>query len=127
MSRPMVVETVATNRATLVLSMTLIAKAVARAAAAVFTRLLLSKTVASSLSGRSISLATRRAPGLPVFTRCMRRTRDRATKAVSEPEKKADNSRQAKSNTSFHISVISIYGRSFFAGTKSWIVLECGS
>ena len=64
--------------------------AVARAAAAVLIKLVPSKTVERSLSGRSIIRATRLAPLAPVLIRCSSLIRWRERKAVSELQKKAD-------------------------------------
>jgi len=81
------------------------ARTVARAAAAVFTKLLPSRMVDSNLSGRLIILATRPAPVTLVLTICSTLIRCREIKAVSELEKKADNSRQTMSNTKYSISI----------------------
>ena len=65
-------------------------RAVPRVAAAVLTRLLLSKTVAKSRSGRWSSRDTNLALWWPIFTRCSRHYLGKAMKAVSEgKEKKA--------------------------------------
>ena len=77
-------------------------------ATAVFTRLLLRSTVARNRSGLSISRATRCAPGLPALTMWASRARERATMAVSEPEKKPDSPRQTQSRPNLHKSAESI-------------------
>jgi hypothetical protein len=81
------------------------ARAVARAAAAVFTKLLPSRIVDRSFSGRSIMLATRLAPLTLVTTRCSTLILCKAIKAVSELEKKADRRKQIKSNTTYSVSI----------------------
>ena len=73
--------------------------------AAVFTRLLPSRMVDSSLSGFSNSRATRSAPLTLVLTACRTLTRCSEIKAVSELEKKADSTRQINSNTRYSITV----------------------
>ena len=63
------------------------ARTVARAAAAVFTKLLPRRTVAKNRSGRWIMWETRSAPGRPLRTKCIRRALGRAMNAVSDAEK----------------------------------------
>ena len=70
------------------------ATAVPRAAAAVLTRLLLSRTVASNRSGRAISCSTSLALRRPMLMRCSSLALERAMKAVSEEEKNADKNKQ---------------------------------
>ena len=84
------------------------ASAVARTAAAVFTRLLPRRMVDRSLAGRSIILATRPAPFTWVLTRCSTLNRCKEIKAVSELEKKADKRRQTKRNTKYSVSRLDI-------------------
>jgi len=83
----------------------LIAMAVARAAAAVLTKLLPRRMVDSSLSGRWSILATRSAPLTLVLTICSILILCKAIKAVSELEKKADKRRQTKRNTRYSVSI----------------------
>jgi len=80
-------------------------RTVARAAAAVFTRLLPSKMVDKSRAGRWIILATRSAPCSLVLTICSTLILCKAIKAVSELEKKADKIRQMKNNTRYSVSI----------------------
>jgi len=77
------------------------ARAVARAAAAVLAKLLPRRMVDSSLSGRWSNLATRSAPLTLVLTMCSILILCKAIKAVSELEKKADKRRQTKRNTRY--------------------------
>ena len=81
---------------------------VARAAAAVFTRLLPKSTVARNRSGRWMMWETRSAPGRPLRTKCMRRALGRAMKAVSDAEKNPDRPRQRTNNANRHESAASI-------------------
>jgi hypothetical protein len=87
----------------------LIARAVARAAAAVLTRFVPSKTVERKFSGRSITLATRFAPFTLVLIKYSILNLCSEKKAVSELQKKADRIRQTKSSTRYSISVPCIY------------------
>jgi hypothetical protein len=84
------------------------AKNVARAAAAVLTKLLPSRMVDRNLSGRSIILATRFAPLTLVLTRCSILIFCNETKAVSELEKKAERRRQMMRNTKYSVSILDI-------------------
>ena len=88
--------------------MRLMAIAVPRAAAAVLTRLLLSSTVARSLSGRCTSRETNLAVELPLLARFVRWARDKAIKAVSEEEKKADRIKHTMKRANFDKSEDSI-------------------
>jgi len=98
------------------------ARKVAKAVAAMFTKLLPSRIVDRSFSGRSIILATRLAPVTLVLTRstrlapvtlvltrCSILIRCREVKAVSELEKKADKRRQIKRNTRYSVSMLDIW------------------
>jgi hypothetical protein len=71
----------------------------------VFTRLLPSRIVDRSFSGRSIILATRLAPLTLVSTRYSTLILCKEIKAVSELEKKADKTRQIKRNTKYSVSI----------------------
>ncbi len=82
------------------------ATAVAKAAAAVLTKLLPRRMVDSSFSGCLSIRATRFAPATSVLTMCSRRNLCKEIKAVSELEKKADKSKQIRSSPKY--SVISI-------------------
>ncbi len=69
-----------------------IARAVTRAAAAVFTSALPSSMVERNFSGAAIILSTAPAPLTRVLTRCSRLTFWSERKAVSEPENSPDSS-----------------------------------
>ena len=83
---------------------------VARAAAAVLTRLLPRSTVAKKRSGRWMMLETRSAPGRRLRTRCIRRALGRAINAVSDAEKNPDRPRHKTNRANRHESPASISG-----------------
>ena len=108
MSRIRVTPMVETSTATEGLPMISTISTVARAAAAVLTRLLLRRTVAKKRSGRRMRAETRWAPRFPVFWRWSRRALGRALKAVSDAEKKAERMRHRASSPHLHESPASI-------------------
>ena len=109
-SRSVVTPAVAAKTARDLLVIRFKASTVARAAAAVFTRLLPNSTVAKKRSGRWMMWETRSAPGRPLRTRCMRRALGRAINAVSDAEKNPDRTRHTTNNANLHESPASISG-----------------
>ena len=86
------------------------ASTVARAAAAVLTKLLPRRTVAKNRSGRWMMWDTRSALGRPVRTRCISRALGRAMNAVSDAEKNPDRPKHTANNANRHKSPASISG-----------------
>jgi len=78
-------------------------------AAATFTRLLPSKTVAKNLSGLSETLASCFAPLTPLSTRYLMRSLGREIKADSALEKKAESAKQTRKANKSQLSASSIY------------------